>query len=260
MKGDEGVTHVHLAWKRSEKQQPADTKFRVPATDAPNVSGAAALGLQVGAGLEGDPDLSALQAAVDQGRVAVLYVLDPGPDGSMGDLQWLVEARRSGRLPVLIYQGVLSTALARVADVVLPGAAWVEKDATYTNDQGHVQAVSRAIDPPGEAVEDWQILTSVAAALGLPYTYATSQQVRADLAQALAANPAYAALGEQSFNRPVTAAHWLQASNPMERMKWHDMFEDLLPVKGHNVQMERAPQPSVIPLRLVQEEIARASE
>jgi NADH-quinone oxidoreductase subunit G len=260
MKGDEGVTHVHLAWKRSEKQQPADTKFRVPATDAPNVSGAAALGLQVGAGLEGEPDLSALRAAVDQGRVAVLYVLDPGPDGSMGDLHWLVEARKSGRLPVLIYQGVLSTALARVADVVLPGAAWVEKDATYTNDQGHVQAVSRAIDPPGEAVEDWQILTSVAAALGLPYTYATSQQVRADLAQALAANPAYAALGEQSFNRPVTAAHWLQASNPMERMKWHDMFEDLPPVKGHNVQMERAPQPSVIPLRLVQEEIARASE
>ena len=58
MKGEEGASHVHVAWKRSEKQQPAETKFRVPATDAPNVSGAAALGLQVGAGLEGDADLS----------------------------------------------------------------------------------------------------------------------------------------------------------------------------------------------------------
>ena len=167
MKGEEGAAHVHVAWKRTEKQQPAQTKFQVPATDAPNVSGAAALGLAVGAGLEGDADLSGLRAAVDQGRVSVLYVVDPGPDGSMGDLQWLVEARASGRLPVLIYQGVLATALSKVADVVMPGAAWVEKDATYTNDQGHVQAASRAINPPGEAVEDWQILTSVAAALGL---------------------------------------------------------------------------------------------
>jgi NADH-quinone oxidoreductase subunit G len=260
MKGEEGTAHVHVAWKRSEKQQPANTKFRVPATDAPNVSGAAALGLHVGSGIHGDADLSGLRAAVDQGRVRVLYVVDPGPDGSMGDLQWLVEARTSRRLPVLIYQGVIATALSRVADVVMPGAAWVEKDATYTNDQGHVQAASRAINPPGEAVDDWQILTSVAAALGLPYTYTTSQQVRADVAQALAGDAAYAAIGSQAFNRPVAAEHWLQASNPMERMKWNDLFQDLPPVKGHNVQMEKAPQAAVIPLRLVTEEISRATE
>jgi NADH-quinone oxidoreductase subunit G len=260
MKGEDGTSHVHVAWKRSEKQQPAGTKFRIPATDAPNVTGAAALGLHVGAGLQGDADLSGLRTAVDQGRVRVLYVVDPGQDGSMGNLQWLVEARTSGRLPVLIYQGVLATALSKVADVVLPGAAWVEKDATYTNDQGHVQAASRAINPPGEAVEDWQILTSVAAALGLPYTYTTSQQVRADVAQALAGDAAYSALGSRAFNRPVTAEHWLQASNPMERMKWNDLFQDLPPVKGHNVQMEKAPQAAVIPLRLVTEEISRASE
>jgi hypothetical protein len=46
----------------------------------------------------------------------------------------------------------------------------------------------------------------------------------------------------------------------MERMKWHDMFEDLPPVKGHNVQMEHAATSTVIPLRLVTEEISPASE
>jgi hypothetical protein len=56
------------------------------------------------------------------------------------------------------------------------------------------------------------------------------------------------------------AQHWLQASNPMERWKWNVMFQDLPPVKGHNVQMESAPQPSVIPLKLVTDEISRASE
>ena len=64
----------------------------------------------------------------------------------------------------------------------------------------------------------------------------------------------------QTFNRPLPLQHWLQASNPMERWKWNVMFQDLPPVKGHNVQMESAPQPSVIPLKLVTEEIARASE
>ena len=44
--------------------------------------------------------------------------------------------------------------------MLLPGAAWVEKDATYTNEKGLVQAASKAINAPGEAVEDWQILTS----------------------------------------------------------------------------------------------------
>jgi anaerobic selenocysteine-containing dehydrogenase len=248
----------------------------VPAIDAPNVNGAKDLGLGVVATADGDADLTSLKNAVDQGRVSVLYVLDPGPDGSLGDVSWIAEARRSGGLPVLIYQGVLQTELARIADVVLPGAAWVEKDATYTNDKGLVQAASKAINAPGEAVEDWQILTSVAAALGLPYTYTASQQVRKDIAEYFSplalserglaegerarVEREYAGLGDHAFNQVMTAEHWLKTSNPMERWKWDTMFQDLPPVKGHNVQMEQMSQPTVIPLRLVTEEISRASE
>ncbi len=260
LKGNGGASHVHVAWRRTEKPQTPHTKFRVPAVDAPNVNGAKDQGLAVMATPDGDADLSALRTAIDQGRVAVLYVHDPGPDGSMGDVSWIVDARKAGRLPVVIYQGVLQTELAKVADVVLPGSAWVEKDAMYTNDQGHVQAASKAINAPGESVEDWQILTSVAAALGLPYTYTTSKQVRADVAKSLASRPEYAGLGDQLFNQVVSAENWLKSSNPMERWKWDTMFQDLPPVKGHNVQMEQMSQPTVIPLRLVTEEISRASE
>ena len=260
LKGDGGASHVHVAWRRTEKPQPANTRFRVSAIDAPNVNGAKDLGLAVTSKGDGDADLSALRAAIDSDRVSVLYIVDPGPDGSMGDVSWIVEARKSGRLPILIYQGVLQTDLAKIADVVLPGSAWVEKDATYTNDKGMVQAASKAINAPGESVEDWQILTSVAAALGLPYTYTTSQQVRADVARHLLAKPEYATLTETVFNRPVSAEHWLKASNPMERWKWDTMFQDLPPVKGHNVQMEQMSSPTVIPLRLVTEEISRTSE
>ena len=260
MKGDGGAGHVHVTWKRSEKRQPPDTKFLVPAIDAPNVNGARDFELNVGAVNDGGPDLSALTTAVEQGGVEVIYVFDPGPEGSMGDLTWLIHARRGGRVPVVIYQGVQSTELAKIADVVLPGAAWVEKDATYTNDKGLLQAASKVINPPGEAVEDWQILTSVAVALGLPFAYKTSQEVRAAISAALTSTPAYAALATRSFNRPLPLQHWLQASNPMERWKWDAMFQDLPPVKGHNVQMEAAPQPAVIPLKLVTEEISRSSD
>ena len=77
-------------------------------------------------------------------------MIDPGPDGSIGDVSWMVAARRSGTLPVLIVQGVVMTELAAAADFVLPGAAYVEKDAIYTNDQGRVQAAARAIVPPAK--------------------------------------------------------------------------------------------------------------
>jgi NADH-quinone oxidoreductase subunit G len=255
-----GSGALHITYTRSEKVQPATTRFRIPATDAPNLNGAADLGLRIGAGLTGDADLSALKAAVAAGTVSVAYVVDLGADGSMGDMQWLIDARSAGRVATIVYEGVVNSALAGVADIVLPGSAWVEKDAVYTNDQGHVQASSKAITPPGEAVDDWQILTSVGAALGLEFTYTSSQEVRAAVASALAARPAYASLSETTFNRPVTAEHWLQSSNPMERMKWQDLFQDLPPVKGHNVQMENQPPATVIPLRLVTEEVARASE
>jgi predicted molibdopterin-dependent oxidoreductase YjgC len=216
--------------------------------------------LHTGSGTEGHADLSALRTSVDKGTVQVLYVLDPGPEGSLGDTTWLVQAKKAGRLPVMIYEGVQSTELARIADVVLPGAAWVEKDATYTNDKGLLQAASKVINPPGEAVEDWQIITSVAAALGLPIAFKSSQEVRSAMANALSGTANYAALATQVFSRPLTLQHWLQASNPMERLKWNVMFQDLPPVKGHNVQMEAAPQPAVIPLKLVTEEIFRSSE
>jgi predicted molibdopterin-dependent oxidoreductase YjgC len=231
LKGDGGASHVHVAWRRTEKPQPATTKFRVPAIDAPNINGAKALGLGVVATADGDADLTSLAAAIDQGRVQVLYVLDPGPDGSMGDVSWIVEARKSGRLPVIIYEGVLQTELAKIADVVLPGAAWVEEDGSYINKDGRLQGAARAITPPGDAQEDWQVLVNVGMALGVQLPYTSSQQVRAEIASALSGNQRYAGLLDLAFARPVSARHWLQASNPSERWKWDFMFQDLPPVK-----------------------------
>jgi NADH-quinone oxidoreductase subunit G len=250
--GSDGLKAVTVSWTRSVKPQPPDTIFKVPATDAPNVNGARDLGFSVGAGNDGEPDLASLRSAVETGRVKAVYVIDPGPAGSIGDLSWLVAARRSGTLPLLAVQAVVSSALADAADFVLPGAAYVEKDGIYTNDQGRVQAASLAIAPPGEAREDWQILAALAASLGLAVTYQSSAEVRRAIAAAMPGSP-YAAVDDLAFTRSMPAGNWLQASNPSERWKWDFMYQDLPPVKGHNVQMESVvPQgASYIPLKPV---------
>ena len=246
MVGADGLKSVTVTWTSSHKPQPANNKFPIPVVDAPNVNGARDLGFDVGDGQT--PNLAPLQQAVAAGKVRVLYVVSPGPDGSLGDTSWIVEARRAGTLPALVVQGVVTNELVKAADIVLPGAAFVEKDALFTNDQGRVQASSRAIAPPGEAREDWQILAGVAAALGLALSYQSSGELRGAIAAAMPNGP-YAAAETIAFSRPVSARHWLQASNPSERWKWDFMYQDLPPVKGHNVQMEGLQ--NLIPLKPV---------
>ena len=251
LEGSPGLGAVSVAWTRSEKSQPSTVTFVVPATNAPNVNGAKDLGYDVGVGNAGLPDLSRLRSAVESGAVKALYVVDPGPAGSVGDVSWIVTARTSGVLPTLVVQAVVASALTDAADVVLPGAAYVEKSALYTNDQGRVQSASRVTLPPGEALEDWKILTNVAQLMGLSLPFQSSDDVRRAMAASMPGSP-YAVADNITFHGPMPAQNWLQASNPSERWKWDFLFQDLPPVKGHNVQLEGAAAgPPVIPLKRI---------
>ncbi|PZW43604.1 NADH dehydrogenase subunit G [Humitalea rosea] len=125
----------------------------------------------------------------------------PGPQGrSLGgmlgggvDALWLLGA--DGFDPALIgpetfviYQGHHGDRAASRADVILPGAAYTEKEATYVNTEGRVQRGRAAVAPPGEAREDWRILRAFSAVLGTPLPYDTIEAVRARMA---AVNPVF---------------------------------------------------------------------
>jgi anaerobic selenocysteine-containing dehydrogenase len=238
------IKGITVAWTTTRKEQPATTKFVVPEVDAPNLTGVRAFGL-------GD-DLASLKTAVEKGSVSALYVFDPGPDGSLGDTEWIVDARTRGTLPLLIVQGVLLTSLARTADFVLPGASSVEKEASYTNDQGRLQAATRVLPLAGDAAEDWQILVNLGRALGVAFDYADSGRVRADIAARFAGVKTFEGIVDLTFGTAKTARHWLQASNPSERWKWDFMFQDLPPVKGEVELSSLPPAPvAVIPLKEV---------
>jgi NADH-quinone oxidoreductase subunit G len=113
------------------------------------------------------------------GRVAGLdlgFVPENGALDLMGlDVAYLlgadeVEMRRLGGAFV-IYQGSHGDAGAERADVVLPGAAYTEKSATYVNTEGRAQLTARAAFPPGDAKDDWVIIRALSAHAGqrLPY-------------------------------------------------------------------------------------------
>ncbi|MEC7491231.1 MAG: NADH-quinone oxidoreductase subunit NuoG [Pseudomonadota bacterium] len=78
----------------------------------------------------------------------------------------------------VIYQGHHGDAGAQAADVILPGAAYTEKNGTYVNTEGRVQRGQRAIHPPGEAREDWAIIRALSDVVGKTLPYDNLAQVR----------------------------------------------------------------------------------
>jgi NADH-quinone oxidoreductase subunit G len=107
----------------------------------------------------------------------------------------------TGRLgsAFVVYIGHHGDAGAGRADVVLPAAAYTEKDATYVNTEGRVQRTRRAVFPPGEAREDWAIVRALAEACGTNLGIDTLADLRAALAKA---HPTFATLDV------VRAAPW----------------------------------------------------
>jgi NADH-quinone oxidoreductase subunit G len=134
--------------------------------------------------------LSVLHTAAS--RVAGLELgFVPGPGGRdvagmlNGDMELVfllgadeIDMSRLGRAFV-VYQGTHGDAGAHRADVILPGAAYTEKSATYLNTEGRAQLTAKAAFPPGEAREDWTIIRALSARLGAPLGYDTLEALRA---------------------------------------------------------------------------------
>jgi NADH-quinone oxidoreductase subunit G len=82
----------------------------------------------------------------------------------------------------VIYQGHHGDRGAHRADVILPGAAYTEKNGAYVNTEGRVQLSKRAVFPPGEAREDWTIIRALSEKLGARLPYDSLEQLRTAMA------------------------------------------------------------------------------
>ncbi|HUU25901.1 MAG TPA: NADH-quinone oxidoreductase subunit NuoG [Methyloceanibacter sp.] len=121
----------------------------------------------------GGRDVEAMLEAAGKGDLDVIYLL--GADE--------IAAERFGDAFV-IYQGSHGDRGAHRADVILPGAAYTEKDGTYVNTEGRAQMTSRAIFPPGEAREDWTILRALSAVLGQTLPFDSAAELRSKMYEA----------------------------------------------------------------------------
>ncbi len=121
----------------------------------------------------GGQDVDGIPLAARKGDIRFVYLL--GADE--------VDMTSFGRAFV-VYQGHHGDAGAHRADIVLPGAAYTEKDATYVNMEGRVQQTRRAVFPPGAAREDWAIIRALSEVLEEKLPYDSLSQLRAALVAA----------------------------------------------------------------------------
>ncbi len=118
-------------------------------------------------------DVAAILEGAAGGDIDLIYLL--GADE--------IDTTRLGKAFV-VYQGHHGDAGAHRADVILPGAAYTEKNGTYVNTEGRVQRGWRAVFPPGDAREDWTVIRALSDVLGCTLPYDNIAAVRRRLAEA----------------------------------------------------------------------------
>ncbi|MEM7428108.1 MAG: formate dehydrogenase subunit alpha [Pseudomonadota bacterium] len=117
--------------------------------------------------------------AIDRGDIRGMYVMGENPAMSDPDANHAREALTS--LEHLVVQDIFLTETAMFADVVLPASAWPEKNGSVSNTNRQVQLGRKAVEPPGDAREDWWITVELAKRLGLPWSYTHPKEVFAEM-------------------------------------------------------------------------------
>jgi formate dehydrogenase major subunit len=134
--------------------------------------------------------------AAAEGSMHALYVMGENPVLSDPDQSHVLQAL--GNLDLLIVQDIFLSETAQLADVVLPAALFAEKNGHVTNTERRVQRLTKALDPPGAARADWQIIQSIAIAMGAQWHYRHVEEITQELC---AVTPQYAGITWQRVGR-----------------------------------------------------------
>jgi len=141
--------------------------------------------------------LTEMMAAAHDGRLRAMFIVGEDPMMSEPDLFHAREAVAA--LDFVAVQDLFLTETAQLADVVLPAACFAEKDGTFTNTERRVQRLHRALEPPGEARCDWEIVADLAGRLGYPMHYADSAAIMDEIARVA---PIYGGMSHRRLEAP----------------------------------------------------------
>ena len=134
-----------------------------------------------GSKLDPNPGLTVVEImeAIYKKDIKGLYVMGENPAMSDPNANHAREALC--RLDTLIVQDIFLTETAYMADIVLPASAFPEKTGTFTNTDRRVQLGRKAVNPPGEAKQDWWIIQQLAKKIGLDWNYSGPDEIYDEL-------------------------------------------------------------------------------
>lgn len=159
----------------------------------------------------------------EAGRIKALYIMGENPVVSEANSSHVVSGLKG--LEFMVVQDLFLTETAEFADIVLPAAAWAEKEGTFTNSERRVQWSFKALDPPGEARSDLAIIVSVARELGLEkyFPYSTPEEVLMEINRVV---PQYAGITPERVKGRVGGVQWpcLSVEHEGTRMLHVDRF------------------------------------
>jgi formate dehydrogenase alpha subunit len=130
-----------------------------------------------GSKLPGEAGLTVVEIfdAVLRDEIKALYIMGENPAVTDPYVGKTCEALE--RVDFLVVQDIFMTETAYYADLILPAACFAEKEGTYTNTERRVQIGYRALEPPGEARPDWQIISMIAGKMGVDFSYKSQKEI-----------------------------------------------------------------------------------
>jgi formate dehydrogenase (NADP+) alpha subunit len=160
-------------------------------------------------------DLAGMLGAAAEGRLKALYIMGENPLRSLPRTDLVDSA--FAKLDYLVVQDILVTETTRIADVVLPGAAFSEKGGSFTNLESRIQGFEPAVAPPGEARPDWQILSDLMARLGQNPSTDGLATIVDEIRQT---TPSYADMQTRSYTAWVNSGQDAPIANIAEAPLW----------------------------------------
>jgi len=154
-------------------------------------------------GMSGKPGLTATQMVpkAHDGEIKALYIIGENPLISDPDLNHAEKSFKN--LEFLVVQDIFMTETARLADVVLPSRCFAEKDGTFSNTERRVQRIRKAVEPPGQAKYDWQIICEIASRMGYAMSYNSSREIMDEISSV---TPSYAGINYERIEEE--GLHW----------------------------------------------------
>jgi formate dehydrogenase alpha subunit len=117
---------------------------------------------------------------IGEGKLKALFILGENPLLTDPDSNKIRQEMQ--HLDLLVVQDLFLSETAELAHVVLPGVSFAEKDGTFTNTERRVQRVRKAIEPVGNARQDWEIISDLSTRLGYPMKYGSPAEIMEEIA------------------------------------------------------------------------------